>query len=70
MKTDNKLKLYMIQKLEWDPAVHASQVGVSVKGGMVTLTGHMGSYAEKYAIEQAAVRVQGVNVKETYLWTS
>ena len=38
----------------------AAHIGVSVKDGIVTLSGHVSSYAEKYAAEQAAKRVLGV----------
>jgi osmotically-inducible protein OsmY len=60
MKTDEKLKEDVTTELAWDPAVNASQVGVAVKNGVVTLTGHLDTYAEKYAIERAAGRVEGV----------
>ena len=35
-------------------------VGVAVSGGVVTLTGHVPTYAERYAAERAAHRVAGV----------
>ena len=38
----------------------AAHIGVSVKDGVVTLSGHVSSYAEKYAAEKAAKRVHGV----------
>jgi osmotically-inducible protein OsmY len=40
--------------------VNAAHIGVSVKDGIVTLSGHVPSYAEKYAAERAAKRVHGV----------
>jgi osmotically-inducible protein OsmY len=60
MKTDAQLKRDVEAELEWDPAVHATHVGVAVNGGVVTLTGHIDSYAEKHAIERAVQRVEGV----------
>lgn len=60
MKTDAQLKDDVTKELEWDPSINASQVGVSVKKGVVTLTGHLDTYAEKYAIERAVGHVQGV----------
>lgn len=60
MKTDAQLKKDVTAELEWDPSINATQVGVAVKGGVVTLTGHLDTYAEKYAIERAVQRVQGV----------
>lgn len=60
MKTDLQLKKDVTDELEWEPSIHASQVGVAVKEGVVTLSGHLDTYAEKYAIEQAVARVEGV----------
>lgn len=60
MKTDQQLKKDVIAELEWDPAINAAHVGVAVKDGVVTLTGHLDTYAEKYAIERAVLRVRSV----------
>ena len=60
MKTDAQLKDDVSTELEWDPSIHASQVGVAVKNGVVTLTGHLDTYQEKYAIEKAVGRIEGV----------
>jgi osmotically-inducible protein OsmY len=60
MKTDMQLKKDIEAELEWDPAVHASKVGVAVTNGVVTLTGHLDTYAEKHAIERAMREVEGV----------
>jgi osmotically-inducible protein OsmY len=60
MKSDAQLRSDVVAELTWDPAITATDVGVIVKDGVVTLTGHPSSHAEKYAIERAAQRVQGV----------
>jgi osmotically-inducible protein OsmY len=60
MKTDAQLKDDVTAELEWDPSINASQVGVTVKSGIVTLTGHLDTYAQKYAIEKAVGRVSCV----------
>ncbi len=60
MKTDIQLQKDILAELSWDPAVNATDVGVIVKDGVVTLTGHLTNYAEKYAAERAARRVSGV----------
>ena len=60
MKADAQLRNDVLAELGWDPAVKATDVGVIVNGGVVTLTGHLASYAEKYAAERAAQRVSGV----------
>jgi osmotically-inducible protein OsmY len=60
MKNDVQLKKDVQAELDWDPAVDATNVGVAVKHGVVTLTGHLETYAEKFAIERALQRVAGV----------
>ncbi|MDB5310452.1 MAG: Transport-associated protein [Gemmataceae bacterium] len=58
--TDTDLQRDVLDELKWEPSVNAAHIGVSVKDGVVTLTGHVSSYAEKYAAEKAAKRVHGV----------
>ena len=60
MKTDYQLQRDVLDELKWEPAVDAANIGVAVKEGVVTLTGHVPSYSEKYAAEKAAKRVYGV----------
>ncbi len=60
MKTDAQLKKDVTAELEWDPAINASHVGIAAADGVVTLSGHLATFAEKYAIERAVQRVQGV----------
>lgn len=60
MKTDHQLKLEVVAELDWDPAFKADQIGVAVKDGVVTLTGHIDTYVEKTAVEKALRRVSGV----------
>lgn len=60
MKTDMQLKDDILAELKWTPDVNETDVGVIVKDGVVTLTGHLSSYAEKCAAELAAQRVNGV----------
>ena len=60
MKTDMDLKQDVEDELDWEPRVNAAHVGVSVKDGIVTLSGHVPSFAEKYAAERTAKRVYGV----------
>ena len=38
----------------------ASHIGVTVRNGVVTLSGHVTTYSEKYAAEKAVGRVKGV----------
>lgn len=60
MKTDSQLKSDVTSELAWDPAVNATAIGVQVRDGVVTLTGHLDSYAQQQAIEEAVHRVSGV----------
>lgn len=60
MKSDAQLKADVSHELEWDTSINSSNVGVSVNNGIVTLSGHLDTYAEKYAIERAVQRVEGV----------
>ncbi|WP_422015622.1 BON domain-containing protein [Roseateles sp.] len=60
MKTDSQLQQDVMAELKWEPAVHAAQIGVEVKNGVVTLAGEVGSYVEKWNAERAAQRVNGV----------
>ena len=60
MKTDAQLKMDVANELQWDPSINSTNVGVAVRDGIVTLSGHIDTYAEKYAIERAVQRVQGV----------
>ena len=60
MKTDTQLQQDVMAELAWEPAVHAAEIGVQVKDGVVTLSGQVSSYQEKEYAEQAALRVNGV----------
>jgi osmotically-inducible protein OsmY len=59
--SDTELQQDVLDELKWEPSVNAAHIGVSVKDGVVTLTGHVSSYAEKYGAERAAKRVHGVH---------
>ena len=58
--TDKELKLNVENALEWEPSLDASDAGVSVDDGVVTLRGNVGTYAEKIAAERVALRMYGV----------
>jgi osmotically-inducible protein OsmY len=60
MKTDTELKKDVNAELEWDPEIDAAQVGVAVKDGVVTISGHLKTYADKFSIERALRRIEGV----------
>lgn len=58
--TDTSLRQDIIDELEFEPSVNAAHIGVAVSEGVVTLSGHVASYAEKVAAEKAVQRVKGV----------
>jgi len=60
MKTDSDLKREVVAELLWDPAVNSTAIGIAVKNGVVTLTGHLDTYAEKEAALRAVRRLQGI----------
>jgi osmotically-inducible protein OsmY len=60
-RSDNSLRDDVLLELKWDPKISsASDVGVAVKDGVVTLTEFVPSFWEKDAAEKAAKRVYGV----------
>jgi osmotically-inducible protein OsmY len=60
MKTDSQLQRDVMDELKWEPQVDHSQIGVTAKDGVVTLTGFVPAYSQKLAAERAARRVHGV----------
>ena len=58
--SDRTLKLAVEDELTWEPSIDAEHIGVTAENGVVTLTGHVGSYTEKIIAERAAKRVKGV----------
>ena len=60
MTTDHSIKTEVLAELAWEPMVNADHLGVTVRDGVVTLTGHVESYWQKRAAEKSASRVKGV----------
>lgn len=60
MKTDIQSQQDVINELKWDPKVNAAHIGVEAKDGVITLSGHVSNYLEKWEAETAAKRVSGV----------
>ena len=58
--SDMSLRQNVLDELEFDPAVDATKIGVAIDKGVVILSGHVGSYAEKIAAERIVQRVKGV----------
>jgi osmotically-inducible protein OsmY len=49
-----------MEELNWVPQLHATEIGVAVKNGIVTLSGTVDTYVKKRKAEKAAKRVKGV----------
>jgi osmotically-inducible protein OsmY len=60
IRTDEEIQKDVLAELKWDAQVLPNEIGVSVKDGVVTLTGWVDSYLKKWSAEEAAHRVPGV----------
>jgi osmotically-inducible protein OsmY len=60
MKTNESLQKDVQDAIKWEPLLHAAEIGVIVKDGIVTLTGTVNSYTKKLEAEDAAKKVAGV----------
>ena len=60
MKTDIEIQKDVMDQLSWEPILNAAEIGVSVKNGVVTLSGIVDAYSKKIAAEIAARKVSGV----------
>ena len=60
MKSNADLQKDVQDAIKWEPLLNAAEIGVTVKDGIVTLTGTVDSYAKKYEAEDAAKNVAGV----------
>jgi Predicted periplasmic or secreted lipoprotein len=60
MKTDSEIQKDVMEQLKWEPFLNASEIGVAVKNGVVTLTGMVDTYSKKVYAERAAKKVAGV----------
>ena len=60
MKTDSQIQKDVMAQLNWEPILNASEIGVAVKDGIVTLSGVVDTYTKKIAAEKAAKKVSGV----------
>ncbi|NPD66801.1 BON domain-containing protein (plasmid) [Lichenicola cladoniae] len=60
MTEDSNLQYAVLAEFNWEPSVDPANIGVTARNGIVTLSGHVGTFVEKYAAESAAARVKGV----------
>ena len=57
---DKMIRDNILAELDYEPSLDAAHIGVTVEDGVVTLTGHVSSYAERLAAEAATRRIKGV----------
>jgi osmotically-inducible protein OsmY len=60
VKSDSELRRDVERELEWEPSIDARRIGVAVIDGIVTLSGEVSTYAEKWKAERTTERVAGV----------
>jgi osmotically-inducible protein OsmY len=60
MRSDSEIERDVKEELKWDPNLDALDIAVSVSKGVVSLTGFVKSYLERYEAETAVKRVAGV----------
>lgn len=61
MRSDEQIRDDIMEEIDFDPKVEATDIGVTVKDGAVTLHGTVHSYYEELAVIKAAKRVKGVH---------
>lgn len=57
---DKTLKQDILDELDFEPSIDASDIGVAVEDGIVTLSGHVASFGQKITVERLVGRVKGV----------
>ncbi len=62
MKNNAELQKDVEDALKWEPMLNDAEIGVTVKDGIVTLTGTVDNFSKKMQAEDAAKNVVGVKV--------
>jgi osmotically-inducible protein OsmY len=60
MTSDRQLHQNILDALKWEPSIRDEEIGIAVKDGVVTLSGFVDSYAEKYTAERIVEKMSGV----------
>lgn len=60
MKTDLQIQKDVMEEMKWQPYLNASEIGVAVKNGIVTLSGQVDTYSKKLMAERAVKNIDGV----------
>ena len=57
---DLDLRDLVLEELEFKPDINAASIGVTAQDGVVTLSGHVNSYAQKVSAERTVKAMKGV----------
>lgn len=60
MREDHKLQATVQSRLDLDPSINSSHIGVAAREGIITISGHVPSLLERSAAERAAGQAKGV----------
>ena|ERR1700716_2055924 len=60
IRTDEEIQRIVMAELKWDAKLQPNEIGVSVRDGVVTLTGWVDSFLKKWSAEDAVLKVSGV----------
>jgi len=59
-QTDSQLHDAVQRQLECEPEIDVKAIAITASDGVISLTGLVDSYAQKFSVEQAVKRVRGV----------
>jgi len=57
---NSQLQHEVLAELEFDPSVDATKLGIMAEDGVITLTGHVPTFSDKWNAERVVKRVHGV----------
>jgi osmotically-inducible protein OsmY len=60
MLNNLELQKKVLEALDWEPSLDASRIGVAASGGVVTLTGQVQSFADRFSAERVVKQIAGV----------
>jgi osmotically-inducible protein OsmY len=59
-RANKDLRSRVLDELDWEPSLDAAAIGIAVKEGVVTLSGHVPTYVQRRAAERTVMRLSGV----------
>ena len=66
MKSDLEIQKDVMDEIRWEPLLNASEIGVTVKSGIVTLSGIVNTYSKKLAAE-CTEAIQTKKLEEVFI---